>query len=211
MAKERCSKCGKLKEQSEFYKNRASKGGLQWDCKTCRRKYNKQNREQIKKRQQEYNQACKEQIATYVQGYRKEHKEKVKAVLHEWYINNKAKIVKTQQEYRQTPNGKLSIRRADHNRRARLKQTETTLTASQWAKVLEMQNNRCTLCGKKFTVKLPPTVDHIIPLSKNGDLTFENVQGLCRSCNSRKNCHLDMGLIQSWSAIGRQSFAFSSP
>ena len=40
----------------------------------------------------------------------------------------------------------------------------------------------CPLC--KTDVKL--TADHVIPISKGGSSFIENMQPLCRSCNSRK-------------------------
>ena len=157
----------------------------------------------------EYYYAHREEAKEYWQTYRETNRETVKAVLRAWYVDNNAKIAKQQREYDQTPDGKLNMNRKNHRRRMRSKQTEATLTAPQWQKILEMQRTRCNLCGRRFTKKLPPTTDHIIPLSKGGGLTFENAQALCRSCNSRKNCHLDMQLIQSWAVIGQQSFAFS--
>lgn len=39
----------------------------------------------------------------------------------------------------------------------------------------------CSYCGAPSD-----TVDHIDPISKGGENTFENFTGACRSCNSRK-------------------------
>jgi len=59
---------------------------------------------------------------------------------------------------------------------------------------------RCQLCGKKLNLKrqaphpLTATVDHIIPLSKNGEHSYKNVQLACFSCNSKKGDRLmDIG------------------
>lgn len=47
----------------------------------------------------------------------------------------------------------------------------------------ERDNFTCKLCGShKFL-----TIDHIIPVSKGGQTTKENLQTLCRNCNSKKS------------------------
>lgn len=51
----------------------------------------------------------------------------------------------------------------------------------RWA-VWERDNFTCQTCGSRRYL----TVDHIHPESKGGELTMENAQTLCRSCNSRK-------------------------
>lgn len=49
--------------------------------------------------------------------------------------------------------------------------------------LLELYNYRCSYC--KATDHL--TIDHIIPLSKNGTIDIENLQILCKQCNNRKS------------------------
>lgn len=51
----------------------------------------------------------------------------------------------------------------------------------RWA-VWERDNFTCKHCGARQNL----SVDHIIPESKGGELTMENTQTLCKSCNSRK-------------------------
>ena len=68
---------------------------------------------------------------------------------------------------------------------------EFRLTQQDLDEMLEEQDNMCIYCGRKFGEDLPPTLDHIIPLSKGGEHTRENAQMLCRSCNSKKSAKLD--------------------
>lgn len=44
----------------------------------------------------------------------------------------------------------------------------------------------CAICGAPFSDKNPPTFDHIIPLSKGGPSTLENLQLAHQLCNNRR-------------------------
>lgn len=56
------------------------------------------------------------------------------------------------------------------------------LTAPEWAEILERHGNVCLACGSDG----PLTIDHVVPISKGGTNTADNVQPLCGPCNVRK-------------------------
>ena len=69
------------------------------------------------------------------------------------------------------------------NRYAREKGAIGHHTLKQWQELKIKYNNKCAMCGLEKTL----TKDHIIPLSKGGTNNIENIQPLCRNCNSKKN------------------------
>jgi 5-methylcytosine-specific restriction endonuclease McrA len=67
-------------------------------------------------------------------------------------------------------------------RYVRQRGAEGSHTLTDWNSLKAKFNNRCAKCGESK----PLTKDHIIPLSKGGSDYIENIQPLCRNCNSRK-------------------------
>jgi 5-methylcytosine-specific restriction endonuclease McrA len=59
-------------------------------------------------------------------------------------------------------------------------------TSEDIRNLLIVQNGRCAGCARKFTKLLCYSVDHVIPLSKGGTNSADNIQLLCVSCNSSK-------------------------
>ena len=54
--------------------------------------------------------------------------------------------------------------------------------------ILLRDHNTCQYCGKV----LPPTeltLDHIMPRSRGGDSSWDNLVACCRACNNRKGNH----------------------
>ncbi len=68
-------------------------------------------------------------------------------------------------------------------RYAREKNAKGSHTLKEWDELKEKFNNKCACCGQQKKL----TKDHIKPLSKGGSDFIENIQPLCRSCNSKKH------------------------
>lgn len=79
-----------------------------------------------------------------------------------------------------------------HRRRARLLEVGGTFTTKEWQELLA-RHPTCPRCERAWEeIPLPPskksavTRDHIVPISRGGPNTIENIQPLCYSCNSKK-------------------------
>ena len=64
-----------------------------------------------------------------------------------------------------------------------------------FALIKKSQDYKCKICGieegrilktRKGIIEIRLTQDHILPLSKGGKTTPENIQALCYRCNKRK-------------------------
>jgi 5-methylcytosine-specific restriction endonuclease McrA len=55
-------------------------------------------------------------------------------------------------------------------------------TDQEWLDLCVEYGHKCPSCGKSK----PLTKDHIVPIAKGGTDSIDNIQPLCRSCNSIK-------------------------
>ena len=78
-----------------------------------------------------------------------------------------------------------AIRARDEKRRS-AKRAGGAFTGTEWGGLIRSCKGKCLACGRG---DLPLTVDHVIPLSKGGLNTIDNIQPLCRSCNSSKGAN----------------------
>lgn len=71
---------------------------------------------------------------------------------------------------------------ATHQRRYEKAQQSAGFTEIQFRDLCGYYGYVCLCCGEQRKL----TADHVIPLSRGGTNDIDNIQPLCRSCNTKK-------------------------
>ena len=61
--------------------------------------------------------------------------------------------------------------------------------------VYNCQNGKCSMCGEKISY-MKFTVDHVIPISKGGSNTIDNMEAMCDMCNQMKKDYLKRDFLK---------------
>lgn len=72
----------------------------------------------------------------------------------------------------------------------RRKNERSKVTPSLRYDVMRRDGFRCCICGRTASNGVELEVDHIVPISKGGSTTYNNLQTLCRECNRGKGAKM---------------------
>jgi len=114
---------------------------------------------------------------TYQAKYREQNKERIRPMIAQYFREEK---------------GRFKARLNDANRRHKKKIIVQSFTQEEWNTKVNKTEGVCPICGKNVGVE-KLTLDHIHPISKakKGQIyTIDDIQPMCRSCNSKKGDRL---------------------
>lgn len=212
----RCTKCEEVRCVGQFTKDKHLKSGLKSHCRICAKAYQDariEHRRDLGRayyrehadEQKKYKQSRKEWYREYKKSWEKKNIDRIRASRlsrkelanqrrRQHYLENPDSAIARTRAYRQVHpeyNREYAqahpeiIRLKTAHRRARKKKAEGSYTVEEWELLKVQYKYSCLCCGRKEPeIKL--TIDHIVPLTKGGDNTIDNLQPLCYSCNSAK-------------------------
>ena len=116
-------------------------------------------------------------------------KERTKEQNKAWKKANPDKInAYHRKAYHTNPGKKLAHM---HKRRARKSGAGGSYTNEEWLNLKTQYGYVCLCCGRHESER-KLSADHVVPVSKGGSSNIDNIQPLCRNCNSAKNAkHID--------------------
>ena len=122
-----------------------------------------------------------------------EQTEKYKLYRRQYEQTEKRKLIR--KRYRQSEKHKLALKRWYHSDAGKLKIKEAQyrrrnaaggpIDLHAWNAKMQTLGHVCQMCQKDLDAD-SLTIDHIFPLSKGGTNHVDNLQPLCRPCNSSK-------------------------
>lgn len=211
-----CTKCGHSKPLPQFGKRADAKDGHAHWCKACQSAYDRRPERMAKHRihnqtryannpefregrkryikdryatNEQYREATRDRSRKWAEDH---HDRVLTKHRHYWHKvvdkeqYNASKRQRRKERYRTDPVFRQKRiaegRFAGKIRKARLRGSRGTFTRREWEDLCASYGNRCLCCGSEG----PLTADHIVPVSKGGKNTIDNIQPLCMPCNSRK-------------------------
>jgi 5-methylcytosine-specific restriction endonuclease McrA len=175
----RCPSCQETKPLAEFNKDKSNASGYKSRCRACtirdkraayqadperfrasaRRSYHSQKADPVR------HAAHLARRRDYCRRWREKNRSHVRATIYNWQTRNRErlKVIADRRLARKAENG-------------------GSFTAQEWAALCQQYDYRCLACGRKRKL----SADHIVPLSKGGASSIDNIQPLCGPCNSGK-------------------------
>lgn len=198
-----CTKCEITKPIDDFSVNKRNKtDGRQPKCKACNSKYYSERSDKIKKRINEHYHNNHERVLEERAELRKRPEAKAKKAEQDrkYVQNNRNKINQYHNQWQKENRDKVRVYHRNwyaenyplqrarmlaniHKRRARILANGNNTLTKEDIELLFSTTNSCSYCSATG-VKL--TLDHIVPISRGGTNSPDNIALACGHCNSSK-------------------------
>ena len=170
-----CTKCRESKPIEQFGKDSKAKDGKFYWCKECARAHDRA-----------YYYADPSRRVAISQAYYWRNVEKCRARARSDHWENREANIERMRKYREENPHKhkeLSARR--HARKVGAPVVEKIDREYVW----ERDGGRCHICGKKIDRSIPRNfhLDHLVPLSKGGNHTHDNLRAAHQTCNAMRH------------------------
>lgn len=192
----RCPGCGQVKCRGAFDRSLLRLDGLQPYGRECRLEKRRESRPWLK---DEYRKANREANRAWRQNHREDYLERNRVRVKTYQEKNREKYREQSRAYheanRDTHRVQMNAYRRDNleafavreaNRRARKAKAGGSFTQQEWHDLCAFYDYTCLRCGKQEP-DIELTVDHVVSLSQGGSNSIDNLQPLCRSCNTSKH------------------------
>lgn len=197
----RCSKCGEIKPLSEFNRRNDRKSGFTSACKDCNRKmchqYGLRNSDHLRVKKHakywENPQLARNRKNSWYAAHKKKigeqsrirywsHPDKFRDKARRWARNHSEKHNKNARNWRRAH--PIHVRTYAARRRAMTRQADGSHTPAEITEQYKRQRGKCYYCQCKLGDKYH--VDHVVPLSRGGSNSIDNLVLACPECNLRK-------------------------
>ncbi len=167
-----CVQCLQTKAADEFAPNNGFRDGRDCYCKPC-----------VRDRGRKYRAANLEQVRENEQRYVERNREFLRALSRAWKRNNPERHRESNRRWEQQNRDKC-VNKYNRRRALKLNAAISDFTAAEWALMKRLFGYACFYCARS---DVPMTQDHVTPLTRGGDHTWDNIVPACRSCNGRKS------------------------
>lgn len=198
MVDKKCPSCGEIKDICTFYKNISRRDGFSVYCKDCiadsSKEYHLKNKEKCRKRLQEWRGKNKDYIKLRDKKYIKENPDIEFNKQQRYRENHKEKLFLKGKKYREEHKDYF-YNKARERKLSQEKVSDGSVTLEFENYIYELQERKCAYCKCELQDS-GKHLDHIIPISRGGLHTTNNVQWTCPTCNLSKNDKLEEDWIK---------------
>lgn len=171
------------------------------DSRRQAREWNKENKEYVKERNRARRERIRDELLARERAYYVANRARIREVAKQWYANHKDRYRSYVEAYRADPDVRQSARdralqwrldnpdrfkdnRREAKARRRITESSARLARVDYKAVRERSDGRCGICREPLGDLVH--YDHIIPLSRGGEHSTQNLQLAHPLCNLRK-------------------------